>query len=97
MNETVIHVMNATGPFAENKDAAARLRDESLKKALSQPGTVEIDFAGVEYATQSFIHALVAHAIRSSPDILERISFSNCTDAVRGVIEIVVDYAQEEA
>ncbi|WP_374023209.1 STAS-like domain-containing protein [Mycobacterium sp. HNNTM2301] len=91
-----IKVFDATGSFAENKDAAAKIREKSLMPTLTKSGyDVELDFADVEYATQSFIHALIAKVIRTNVEWLDRITFSNCTEAVQGIIEIVVDYAQE--
>ncbi len=92
---TQIRVVDHTGNFAENKDAAAKLREKMLIPALKNADEVELDFEGVEYATQSFIHALLAKVIRTNEEWLNMILFTNCTDAVQGIIEIVVDYAQE--
>ncbi|WP_141864665.1 DUF4325 domain-containing protein [Arthrobacter sp. SLBN-53] len=91
-----IKVVEYAGTFAENKDAAAVIRDTWLLPALKRSADeVEMDFENVEYATQSFIHAMLAKVIRTNGEWLDLITFSNCSDAVQGIIEIVVDYAQE--
>lgn len=93
---TVVVVADAAGAFAENKDVARNLRRELLVPALAGGETVTIDFGGVELATQSFIHALVSDVIRSmGPNVVDSIAFRNCNDAIRGLIEIVVEYSQE--
>lgn len=96
MNPRRVMVFDEAGAFAENKDAAAKIRQADLRKALEAGEPIVLDFANVEYATQSFVHALIAQAVRKNPDSLDLISFANCGDPVRGIIEIVVDYAQED-
>lgn len=86
----------APGPdgFAEDKDEARRLRNSKLLPLLERGEGVVIDFAGVNSATQSFVHALVGEALqRYGASVLERIEFKNCSHAVRSVIELVVDYS----
>lgn len=91
-----IHIKKNAGVFAENKDVAGELRDDAVLPALRRGEEVTLDFAGVEGATQSFIHALVSEAIREfGPDVLDHMIFKNCNDSIRGVVEIVVDYMQE--
>lgn len=93
---TKVQVEEAAGSFAENKDAARKLRREVLAPALSSGNTVTVDFKGVELATQSFIHALISDVIRSvGPSVLDRVIFENCNEAIKGLIEIVVEYSQE--
>lgn len=84
------------GSFAGDKEAAAVLREEVLRPGLAKQKVVRLDFAGVELATQSFMHALLAQTIREDPTSLERIEFTNCNDDIQALIEIVVDYAQED-
>lgn len=83
--------------FAENKEQAKRLRTKFVLPALRRKEDIELDFEGVTLATQSFIHALIAEAVRDgSLGALDRIAFSHCSDNVRSVIEIVVSYAQDD-
>lgn len=91
-----VRVFEEAGAFAENKDVAAVIREERLRRELTDGRSVVLDFDRVEYATQSFIHAMIAQLVRKSPDSLDSLSFANCSEAVRGIIEIVVDYAQED-
>jgi anti-anti-sigma regulatory factor len=94
----VVAVAPHAGSFAENKDKARLLRQEILQPALESGQAVVVDFEGVEFATQSFVHALIAQPIRLlGADVLEeRLAFRNCSEAVVGIIEIVVSYCQDE-
>lgn len=89
-------VFDFSGDFAGDKDAAASVRDIYIRPALARGEQIVVDFSGVDLATQSFIHALVAGIVREDPASLDLISFKNCNDSVRSIIEIVVEYAQDE-
>ncbi len=89
-------VKRYAGSFAGDKDAAALLRSEVLLPSLAKSKSVTLDFDGVELATQSFMHALLAQTVREDPSSLEHIEFKNCNEDIQALIEIVVDYAQED-
>jgi len=94
---TIIEVAERAGSFAENKDVARSLRMDAIEPALEGGDDITVDFGGVELATQSFVHALISSVIRRhGSQVLDRISFANCTEAVRGVVEIVVEYSQDD-
>jgi anti-anti-sigma regulatory factor len=83
------------GSFGGDKDAAAKVRDELLKPALKEAtADVIVDFVDVEFVTQSFIHALLSAVVRKEPSALNRLRFDNCSESVREIIEIVVQYSQ---
>jgi len=93
----IIKVGEAVGDFAGDKDEAQSLREERLVPAMRSGQPVNLDFTGVELATQSFLHALVSDLVRSRDfDALELITFTNCNDSVRELVEIVVEYSQED-
>lgn len=80
--------------FAEDKDAAKDVRLRELLPALEAGERVVLDFKGVRYATQSFVHALVGEALkRYGDEVLGRIEFKNCSPQLRTVVELVVDYS----
>jgi hypothetical protein len=82
--------------FAENKDSAREIRLRKIFPALRSGKNVVLDFAKIESATQSFIHALISDVIRlEGVSVLDRVSFKNCNEIVRAIIEIVVAYMQE--
>ena len=82
--------------FAENKDTAKALRLQEIIPALESGEEVILDFAEIEGATQSFIHALISDLFRKySPTILDRLVFKNCNETVQKIITIVSDYMQE--
>ena len=84
------------GSFAENKDAARDIRRSKINPALKNNEEIVLDFEGVESATQSFIHALISEVIREyGVDVLDRITFKNCSETIQKIIAIVVDYMQE--
>jgi hypothetical protein len=89
----LLAVRTASG-FADDKDQAIELRSSAILPALSRNELVILDFSGVAYATQSFIHALIAEALnRYGEAALDLIEFRNCSDAVRTAIEVVVSYS----
>jgi hypothetical protein len=89
-------VVTRTGSFAGDKDAAASIREDYLRPNIAKGIDVLLDFDEVDLATQSFIHALIAAIVREDPASLDHIAFKNCNDNVRSLIEIVVEYAQDE-
>jgi hypothetical protein len=92
---TAISVLERAGFFAEDKDIAAKVRDDSIRPAVAAGRRVILDFKDVVGATQSFIHALIAAVIRdSSSEALELLEFKSCNESIKGVISIVVEYCQ---
>jgi len=91
-----IKIADMAGSFAENKDLAREIRLTKIIPALEKNEEVILNFEEIEGATQSFIHALISDIIRKyGSEVLEKISFKNCNDAVKKIINIVVDYMQE--
>ena len=83
------------GSFGEDKDAARDVRLRVIVPALEAGENLILDFKKVDSITQSFCHALLSDLIRNyGIDVLDRISFANCTDEVKGIIEIVTEYMQ---
>ena len=89
-----INIQPGVGKFAEDKDEARKLRVEVILPTLKLGDSVILDFMNVEYATQSFIHALIGEALKQyGEDVLDRIEFRNCSIQLRGVIDLVTDYS----
>ena len=94
----MIHVklFESVGSFAENKDLARDIRLKKLIPALEKGEEIVLDFKKIDSVTQSFIHALISDLMRKHGSIvLDKISFKNCNETVRKIINIVVDYMQE--
>lgn len=88
-----IHAL--AGDFAEDKDIARDIRIRLVIPSLRRGEQVTLNFQGVESATQSFVHALLSDVIREfGPEVLDRMAFKRCTETVKGIINIVVDYMQ---
>ena len=84
------------GSFAENKDIARDIRINKIIPVLETNQKVTIDFDGIDSATQSFIHALISDLIRIyGNEVLDEILFKNCSETIKKIISIVVDYMQE--
>ncbi|MBI5629861.1 MAG: STAS-like domain-containing protein [Elusimicrobia bacterium] len=91
-----ISIFEKAGSFAENKDIARNVRTREITPALERDEEVILNFAGVEAATQSFVHALIADVLRShGPAALDRIAFKSCNDTIKKIIGIVAEYMQE--
>ena len=89
-------IVESAGEFAEDKDAARRIRTSQLAPALRKGEEVEVSFQGVGLATQSFVHALLSDIIRrQGPGVLDRVVFSDCNSSIQNLIEIVTEYSQE--
>jgi len=73
-------------------------RDIRIKEIIPslQKEEVTLDFTKVESATQSFVHALISDVIRIyGIEVLDRIFFKNCSDTIKKIISIVIEYMQE--
>lgn len=93
-----IDIRAHAGAFSENKDVARDLRLKEIIPALERKEDVQLDFAGVDAATQSFVHALISDLLRKyGTDVLDHIEFKSCNDTVKKIITIVADYMQEGA
>ncbi len=92
----ILTIQEAVGSFAENKDIAAKLRNEQILPAIRSRNKIKIDFNGVTLTTQSFIHALISEALREKgEDALKYLVFVGCNNAIKGIIETVVQYVLE--
>jgi len=91
-----INMYRQIGDFAENKEIAKRIRVENIMPTLSRGDGVELDFEGVDGATQSFIHALISDPIRQFRNVAyENLYYKNANKDVQKVISIVYRYMQE--
>lgn len=91
-----IKLFPIVGSFAENKDLAREVRLKKIIPLLEKNQDVALDFQDIDSATQSFIHALISDLIRNyGAEVLDRLYFKNCSETVRKIIQIVVDYMQE--
>ena len=91
-----IKLFPIVGSFAENKDSARDIRIKKIVPALENKQEIILDFEGIDSATQSFIHALISDLIRKyGIEVLDKISFKSCTETIKKIINIVVDYMQE--
>ena len=59
-----IEIPADAGGFAEDKDLAQQLRRQEIVPALEREDEVLLDFKKVNYATQSFVHALVGEPLK---------------------------------
>jgi hypothetical protein len=92
MTTIQIRALPAT-TLAEDKDEAARLRDEVVMPALARNEPVAFDFADVDTVTQSFVHALIAEAIRTTGErSFELMEFRNASTGVQHVVKTVFEY-----
>ncbi len=82
------------GGFAEDKNQAKAIRIEKILPALERKEPIVLDFNGVAYATQSYVHALIGESLKKHGEpALELFEFKNCSPQLRSLIELVVDYS----
>lgn len=90
-----IKLFPKVGSFAEDKDIARELRLREITPLLEKNEEIILDFEKIDSVTQSFIHALISEVIREfGGEALDKISFKNCNENVRKIINIVVEYMQ---
>ncbi len=90
-----VQMLPLIGSFGENKDRARDLRIEEIMPTLGSGGDIVLDFEGVGSVTQGFIHALISDPIRRyGSEVLDHILFKNCSENIKQIIEMVVDYMQ---
>lgn len=90
----IIKMYDIFGDFAEDKDAAARLREDKIKPCITSGETITLDFDGVTLVTQSFIHALISNVLRIEGEVaLDFLDFRNCVPVVKGIVSTVVQYS----
>jgi hypothetical protein len=80
--------------FEEDVDKAAEVRDKVILPSINSGRMVVIDFAGVNFATQSFVHALMYKVIRDGQQIGATLSIANCTNSTREAVMAVAAYAK---
>jgi hypothetical protein len=92
-----INILNYCGNFAENKDAAKKLREEIIKPAIKEENLpIQIDFDGVDSSTQSFIHALLSSIFQKEGEkTLDYFEFLKCNEAIQSLITTVINYSLE--
>ncbi len=91
-----IKLLPIVNEFAENKDLAKQIRVEQIDPLIKKGDEVILDFSGINSATQSFVHALISDLIRKyDEDLFDLLIFKNCSDTVKEIINIVIDYMME--
>lgn len=80
--------------FEEDVEQAAKIRDEELLPSMKEGTMVVLDFAGVKFATQSFVHALMYKVIRDGQNMGSTLSIANCSKSTREAVMAVAAYAK---
>lgn len=80
--------------FNENVEAAARIRDDLIAPAIRDHKLTILDFKGISFATQSFVHALMYKLIRDRPETRAYLTLARASDASKEAIRAVAAYAR---
>lgn len=80
--------------FEEDVEEAARIREQEILPSMSDGTMVVLDFTGVKFATQSFVHALMYRVIRDGQQIGSTLSIANCSPSTREAVMAVAAYAK---
>jgi anti-sigma regulatory factor (Ser/Thr protein kinase) len=80
--------------IAQDKIAAAHLRENVIMAALSEGKSLTLNFAGVALTTQSFMHALLAGPLENigRDKLASRLCFRACSTQVREIVRMVIGY-----
>jgi hypothetical protein len=89
-----IKIPGGSARFQEDKELAREIRHTRLLPALAENRSIRLDFSDVDYATQSFVHALIGEVLkRYGESILDRLEFHKCSQQLQNVISLVVNYS----
>ena len=80
--------------FEENVEEAARVRDQVIAPKLGAGEMVVLDFQGIRFATQSFIHACIYRVLRDTVNVRSALSIANCSPSTREALMAVAAYAR---
>jgi anti-anti-sigma regulatory factor len=83
----VLHAGAITGRHS------GRVIRESAVAALIRSSIVVIDFSDVDVITQSAADEFIGRMVRQHPEIIGRISFSNCSPDVAGMLQWAAENA----
>lgn len=80
--------------FEEDVEMASKIRDDNILPAINSGIMVVINFEKVNFATQSFVHALMYKVIRDGQQIGATLSIANCSESTREAVMAVAAYAK---
>lgn len=83
--------------FEENVDIASNVRERKILPALNNGKMVVLDFSGIKFATQSFVHALIYKILRDCDKVTSGLSIANCTASTKEAILAVAGYAKSSS
>ncbi|MBU4251835.1 MAG: STAS-like domain-containing protein [Candidatus Omnitrophica bacterium] len=94
----LINIKKEIGVFVENKDMARIWRQTKIFPALKVGLDVTLNFEGVEFVTQSFVHALISAALREYGEVaLKKLIFKSCNKPVKQIVLTVIEYSLDKA
>lgn len=79
--------------FEENVEEAASIRENTIIPALTSGKIVVLDFAGIKFATQSFVHALMYRILRDVPQARHQLCVLAASASSMEAIRAVAAYA----
>lgn len=80
--------------FEEDVEEAAKVREELILPTIAKGIMVVLDFTGIKFATQSFVHALMYKVIRDGQQIGSTLSIAGCSNSTREAVMAVAAYAK---
>jgi hypothetical protein len=87
-----VNMQNYFGKWAEDKDAAIRLRDSHIIPAIQEGKKIDLDFRGVETAPHSLLNALLATPVkRLGIKAYQRIRVYNATGSIHEIINAIFE------
>lgn len=91
-----VRIAELAGNFAENKDIAKEIRENTIIPAIASGEVVVLRFDNVDSTTQSFIHALISGVFHTLGEpALDLLEFKKCNRAVKSLIATVINYSLE--
>ncbi|MBE0626616.1 MAG: DUF4325 domain-containing protein [Burkholderiales bacterium] len=79
--------------YQENVEEAARIRESIIIPLITAGQLVVMDFGGIRFATQSFVHACMYRVLKDFPTACHLLSLARCSEPTRQAIRVVAAYA----
>ena len=82
-----IQLANEFGDFLADGEKAAAFRFSRIDPFVHSHEQIVLDFRGVRNMNSSFANALIANLVSQSPEVLQKLHFTNCNARIRVLVE----------
>jgi anti-anti-sigma regulatory factor len=90
-----IQLANESGDFLADGEKAAAFRFSRIDPFVHSHEKIVLDFQGVRNMNSSYANALIANLVSQSPEVLQKLHFTNCNARIRVLVETALALGAE--